>query len=133
MGEFYGDLKVWHKAMDLSVAVYRFTDDFPRKEAFGLTNQLRRASVSVPSNIAEGYGRGSTRDYVHFLTIARGSNCEVQTQLSLARRLDFGLVQDFKVAYSLSEEVSKMLNALLNSLRGPEVRETSRTSGTARK
>jgi four helix bundle protein len=122
VGESFRDLRVWQRAVDLSVAVYDLTDRFPRKEVFGISNQLRRASVSVSSNIAEGYGRGTTRDYVHFLSIARGSNSEVQTQLVIARRLHFGVEQDLDKAEALSHEVGKMLNALMKSLRGAEKR-----------
>jgi len=123
MGEYFGDLKVWHKAMDLSVQVYQFTEEFPKREMFGLSNQLRRASVSTMSNIAEGYGRGSRRDYVHFLTIARGSNCEVEAQLRLAERLGFGSNIKRQRSQGLCSEVGKMLNALLRSLRGEETRK----------
>ena len=75
----FRDLKVWQKSMDLAVAVYALTKGFPREEAFGLTSQLRRSAVSVPSNIAEGQGRSNTREFQQFLRIARGSNCELQT------------------------------------------------------
>jgi len=73
--------------MELTVAVYRITASFPREEVFGLTSQLRRAAISIPSNIAEGQGRLNTREFRQFLGIARGSNCELQTQLEIARRL----------------------------------------------
>jgi four helix bundle protein len=106
----------------MSVSVYALTDHFPRKEIFGLSNQLRRASVSVASNIAEGYGRGTRRDYLHFLTMARGSACEVETQLVIAKRMHFGVDQDLANAEKLNVEVGKMLNALMKSLRGEEVR-----------
>lgn len=83
----YSDLIVWQKAMDLVVHVYEVTESFPQREVFGLTNQVRRAAVSIPSNIAEGQGRGTTKDFLHFLAIARGSLQEVETQLLLAYRL----------------------------------------------
>jgi len=76
--------------MELTAAIYRLTREFPREEMFGLTAQLRRAAVSIPSNIAEGQGRLNTREFRQFLSIARGSNCELQTQLSIARTLGFG-------------------------------------------
>jgi len=117
LGESFKDLTVWHRAVELSVAVYALTENFPRKELFGLSNQLRRAAVSVPSNIAEGFGRGSRRDYVYFLTIARGSVCEVETQLIIARKLGFGIPRELTLAESLTSETGKMLNALIRSLR----------------
>ena len=79
MGESYKDLIVWQRAIQMTVAVYRFTEEFPRNEVVGLSNQLRRASVSIASNIAEGYGRNSPGEYKHFLGMLRGSRCEVET------------------------------------------------------
>jgi four helix bundle protein len=122
VGESFRDLKVWHRAVELSVAVYQFTEKFPKSEMFGLSNQLRRASVSVASNIAEGYGRGTKRDYLNFLAIARGSNSEVQTQLVIARKLSLGLEADLNIAEGLTIEVGKMLTSLMRSLRGAESR-----------
>lgn len=81
----YRDLLVWQRSIQLSVAVYRLTGEFPREELYGLTSQLRRAAVSVASNIAEGYGRGSKGEYTNFLGIARGSVLEVQTQLVMLK------------------------------------------------
>jgi len=83
----FRDLQIWQKSMELTVAVYRITQSFPREEIFGLTSQLRRCAISIPSNIAEGQGRSSEREFLHFLSIARGSNCELQTQVEIARRL----------------------------------------------
>ncbi len=122
MGESFRELKVWQKAVTQSVGIYELTETFPRKEVFGLSNQLRRASVSVASNIAEGYGRGTQRDYLHFLNMARGSNCEIETQLVIAKRLHFGVEQDLVEADALTSEVGRMLNALMKSLRGEEIR-----------
>jgi four helix bundle protein len=122
LGESFRDLRVWQRSVDLSVAVYSLTEHFPRKEVFGLSSQLRRASVSVSSNIAEGYGRGTRRDYLHFLNMARGSNCEVQSQLVIARRMYFGVEQDLNKAEAMTHEVGKMSHALMNSLRGEEIR-----------
>jgi four helix bundle protein len=84
-----GDLRVWQIGMDLSVSVYRLTDPFPKHELYGITSQLRRAAVSVPANIAEGFGRASTGDYRRFLKIAHGSLLEVGTLLELSVRLDY--------------------------------------------
>src|SRR5208282_4060070 len=83
----FRDLKVWQKSMELTVAVYRLTHGFPREEIFGLTSQLRRSAVSISSNIAEGHGRMNPREFKYFLLIARGSNCELQTQLELSGAL----------------------------------------------
>ncbi len=87
MVESYRDLKVWQRAVAMTLAVYRATTGFPKEESFGLTSQVRRAGVSVASNIAEGYGRGSKGEYKQFLAMARGSNLEVQTQLFIAAEL----------------------------------------------
>lgn len=87
MLQSYRGLLVWQKAMDLATMVYHLTEPFPKREVYGLAAQLRRAGVSVPSNIAEGYGRGSRREYLQFLTIAQGSLKELETQVLLAERL----------------------------------------------
>jgi four helix bundle protein len=105
--------------MELTVAVYRLTQDFPRDERFGLTSQIRRSVVSIPSNIAEGQGRLGTGEFRQFLGIARGSNCEVQTQLEIARSLNFGDPKLIDEADALSNEVRKMLFGLLESLQNP--------------
>jgi len=109
-------LIVWQRAIQSSVAVYKLTAGFPGQEVYGLTNQLRRASVSVASNIAEGYGRSSSGEYKHLLGIARGSNSEVETQLVLAQELGFGDGFRLSEAVSLNSEVGKMLNAVMQSL-----------------
>ena len=85
----YKELKVWQKSYDLCLDVYRITTRFPNEERYGLTSQLRRAAVSVPSNIAEGYGRKTTNDYIRMLYISYGSLCELETQILLAGDLDF--------------------------------------------
>lgn len=110
------ELKIWNKAIDLCVDVYKATADFPADERYGLTSQLRRASVSVPSNIAEGAGRNSDKDFVRFLSIANGSAYEVQTQLVISNRL--GLVDDKTVSPLLDQvvELQKMNYALQNKL-----------------
>ena len=102
--------------MELTVAVYRLTHNFPREEAFGLTSQLRRSAVSIPSNIAEGHGRMNPREFSHFLLIARASNCELQTQLELSGALGFAETQLLTQTESLSLEVEKMLFSLLGKL-----------------
>ena len=116
MGDSFKDLVVWQRAIQLTVAVYKLTSSLPTTEQFGLTSQLRRASVSVASNIAEGCGRSTTGEYLQFLGHARGSNCEVQTQLIISKELEFGSEQLRQQAESLSGEVSKMLVTVMNKL-----------------
>ena len=99
----------------MSVATYKLTTDFPREEMYGLTSQLKRSSVSVACNRAEGYGRGSKGEYRQFLAIARGSNLEVQTQLVLARELKFAAEREIDRVEALSVEVSKMLTKMLKN------------------
>ena len=117
VGESFKDLVVWQRAIEMSLAIYKLTSSFPAAERFGLANQLRRASVSVPSNIAEGYGKSSRGEYVMALGHARGSNGEVQTQLVLARALGFGTQELLREAESLSNEVGKMLVVMMNKLK----------------
>jgi four helix bundle protein len=113
----FRDLQIWRKSMELTAVVYRLTNAFPREESFGLTSQLRRSAISIPSNIAEGHGRMKPREFKRFLLIARGSNCELQTQLELAAVLHFADPQSLNNAQSLSSEVENMLFALLSRLR----------------
>ena len=117
MGASFKDLVVWQRAVELSVAIYKLTSSFPRTEQFGLTNQLRRASVSVASNIAEGYGRSTKGEYLLFLGHARGSIFEVQTQLLIASTLNFGNKELSPQVENLSQEVSRMLVAIMDKLR----------------
>jgi four helix bundle protein len=112
----FKDLVVWQRSIQLTVALYQLTTAFPPDERFGLTNQLRRAGVSVSSNIAEGYGRLTTGEYRQFLGMARGSNAEVQTQLVIARELGLGIPEHLARAEKLSEEVARMLVSLLQKL-----------------
>ena len=117
MVQSFRDLQVWQRAIQLSVATYRLTKDFPREELYGLSSQIRRAAISVPSNIAEGHGRLSTGEYRQFLGIARGSNFELQTQLEIARALEFGKSELLDEAEGLSHEVGKMIYAILNGIK----------------
>ncbi len=113
----YRQLVVWQKAIELVLEIYRATQDFPKEEMYGLTSQLRRAAVSVPSNIAEGQGRFSTGEFKQFLGHAKGSLFELQTQVVIGQKL--GYLKD-KVAGRLveaSDEVGRMLSGLLSSLR----------------
>ena len=113
----YKDLQVWQKGMDLTAEVYRITEKLPRREQFGLTQQVRRAAVSVPSNIAEGHSRQSTGDYRHHLQMARGSVAEVETQLLLTERLTLLAPTDLTHALTLTGELSRMLAALIARMR----------------
>jgi len=115
--EFRCKLIVWEKAVQLCTAIYALTRKFPREELYGLTNQLRRSSVSIPSNIAEGYGRGSRDQYKQFLSIALGSYMELQTQLTIAMRLGLLEPSEFEKVEVLACEVGKMLSAILTKLR----------------
>ncbi len=125
MAQSFRELQVWQRAMQLTIAIYQLTSGFPREELYGLTNQLRRAAVSVPSNIAEGHGRLSNREFTQFLSVARGSVCELQTQLEIARALGFGTVKATEEAERLSHEVGKMIFAFLGSLKNQSARTLS--------
>lgn len=113
----FRDLQVWQKAMELTNSVYRLTQSFPREETFGLSSQLRRSAISIPSNIAEGHGRMNPREFRHFLLIARGSNCELQTQLEVVANLGFSDRDMLSNARNLSDDVENMLFALLGKLK----------------
>lgn len=113
MIQSFRDLQIWQKSMQLAVAVYRLTKDFPREEIYGLTSQIRRSAVSVPSNIAEGQGRSNLGEFKQFLGIARGSNCELQTQLEIAHALGLGKAELVQEAEGLSQEVGKMIYAFM--------------------
>jgi len=118
----YQDLEVWKKAMGLVTEIYKNTQTFPKEERYGLTNQLRRASVSVPANIAEGWGRGTTKGYMQFLRIARGSLLEVETLMTISHNLGPGYVNAQDLQEQISQkiiEISKMINALINNLKHP--------------
>jgi four helix bundle protein len=117
MGDSFRDLIVWQRAVEMSLAVYGLTATFPGSERFGLTNQMRRASISVASNIAEGYGKASKGEYLSFLGHARGSNGEIQTQLVIAKRLGFGSEQALQSAENLSDEVGRMLVVMIKKLK----------------
>ena len=112
----YKDLIAWQKAMDLVELIYQATEGFPQREVFGLSNQARRAAVSVPSNIAEGQGRASTRDFLHFLSIARGSLQELETQILIAGRLLYLEDKMVRKLMDMSAEVAQILNGLRKSL-----------------
>ena len=109
------DLDAWRKSLDLVEMVYKVTKEFPKEELYGLTNQLRRAAVSVPSNIAEGAGRGSKKEFIQFLHIALGSLSEVETQLVIAKRL--GYLKDIGSIEGQIETVRKLILGLVRYLR----------------
>lgn len=111
----YQDLVVWQKAMDLVAAAYEETADFPVEERYGLKQQLRRASVSIPSNIAEGQAR-TTRDFQHFLRMSRGSLFEVETQVLIAQRLGYLDAKSVQRLLDMSDEVSRLITGLGKSL-----------------
>jgi four helix bundle protein len=113
----YKDLIAYQKAYTLALKIYNATESFPKVEQYGLVQQMRRASVSIPSNIAEGYRRKNRKEYIQFLNIAYGSSGELDTQMSLAH--DLGMLQedDFIVVQRLTEEVSKLLFSLIKSLK----------------
>ena len=112
----FRDLKVWQKAMDLTVEVYRLVKLLPPDENFAISSQMRRAVVSIPSNIAEGQGRDTMKEFVRFLSVARGSLRELSTQLEICERIDYIDASQTSKAKDLITELDKMINALSNSL-----------------
>jgi four helix bundle protein len=120
MAQDYHELVVWQRAIELTVCIYKLTRTFPREELYGLISQMRRASVSVASNIAEGRGRLTPGEFRQFLGLAQGSTYELQTQLLVARKLGLGSDEALNEAGSLSDEVSKMLGSFIQTLRAPE-------------
>ena len=115
----YKDLIVWQKSMELSRTIYRLCMTFPREETFCLSSQMRRAVVSIPSNIAEGYGRDTDKEKVHFMYISLGSAQELDTQLILSHDFKFIGHDDYTKASQLTNEVEKMLSSLIYTLRFP--------------
>jgi len=113
----YRELIAWQKGMDLVEMVYRMTDGFPRKEVYGLTSQIRRAVVSIPSNIAEGQARSTTRDFLNFLSIAMGSLKEAETQVLISQRLGYLSEPETSGLLELTAEVGRVISGLTNSLR----------------
>jgi four helix bundle protein len=112
----YKELKVWQKAYQLCLKVYRITKGFPREERYGLTSQIRRAAVSISSNIAEGYGRKTTPEYIRSLYLAYGSNCELETQVLLSGDLDYIKAKEMEELQGDIVEIERMLKALIKSL-----------------
>jgi four helix bundle protein len=113
----YKDLDVWKRSVALTTDLYKLTARFPGTERFGLSSQIQRAAISIPANLAEGWGRGSTREYVQFVTIARGSLMELETHLIIGCNLGFLNPDEFRVASEAIEEIGKMLNGLIRGLK----------------
>ncbi|MBI1902066.1 MAG: four helix bundle protein [Planctomycetia bacterium] len=113
----YRELIVWQKAMDLVESIYRTTKAYPREEIYGLTSQTRRSAVSVPSNIAEGQGRRTTNEFLKFLAIASGSLCELDTQILIAKRLQYIDANAADSILRLASEVGRLVSGLARSLR----------------
>ena len=113
----YRDLLVWQKGMDLAEDVYKTTNAFPKSELYGLTSQMRRAAISIASNIAEGQGRNSTGEFIQFLGIAKGSVAEIETQFELACRLKMLNTQDALRLTNQANEIGRMLTGLIAKLR----------------
>ena len=113
----YKELIVWQKAVQLVEEVFNLTDGFPKSEIYGIISQMRRAAISIPSNIAEGYGRKSTKEYSQFYSIAYGSALELETQLIIAKRLKLADEKNFNKSEYLLEEVLRMLNVMTSRMR----------------
>jgi len=113
----FKELLVWQKSISFVTEIYQLMNVFPKDEMYGLTSQIRRASISIPSNIAEGNSRRSVADYLQFLKIARGSSAEVETQLIIAKNLKFLSEENYLKLNQDITEISKMLNGLINSLK----------------
>lgn len=114
--QHYRELIVWQKAMVLAKLCYKVTKAFPNSEMFGMTSQIRRAAASIPANIAEGHGRTHTKEYLHHLSIARGSLAELETHLILSRDVDLLSEDDLNACLSLADEISRMMSSLRTAL-----------------
>jgi four helix bundle protein len=117
MGQHFKDLVVWQKAMEMVTEVYKLTDNFPKREVYSLTDQIRRAAVSVPSNIAEGQAHHNNREFVHFLRHSSGSLAELETQLNIAERLGYADATSTAQILLRVHEVGRILNGLIGSIR----------------
>jgi len=113
----YKELIVWQKAVNFVTIIYSTTKDFPNEEIYGLTNQIRRAAVSIPSNIAEGFGRNSKNEFKHYLQIAIGSLFELQTQIEIAKNLQFLSIAEFENLFSLTREIEAMISSLIRKVK----------------
>ena len=113
----YKDFIVWQKSINLSVEIYRLVKLLPNTETYGLSDQMRRAVVSIPSNIAEGQGRNSAKEFVNFLAIARGSQKELETQLYICTKIEYLTEEETSTAINLCAEIGKMLNSLITKIQ----------------
>jgi four helix bundle protein len=122
----YKELMVWRKSVDLAIATDKVTETFPGAEKFGITAQMRRAATSLPANIAEGWGRGTPKEYIQFLLIARGSLMELETHATISRELHYLSQVNFGHLQEQFQEIGRMLNGLIRSLRS--ARSSSRAT-----
>ena len=129
MAKSFRDLEVWKRSIDLTTLIYELMAEYPKQEIYGLTSQMRRAAVSIASNIAEGSARGTRKDFKQFVKQAEGSNCELQTQITSSRRLGFGLPATLSAAEALSIEIGKMLGGLAAYLAREIRAQGSKSSG----
>ncbi len=113
----FRDLKIWQQSMELVTEIYRATSSFPEEEKYGLTSQLRRSSVSIPSNISEGFGRNSQGDFKRFVNISMGSLFELQTQIEVAKNLEFISKEIFENLYDNSREIERMMSSFIRTLK----------------
>ncbi|MWB96011.1 four helix bundle protein [Flavobacterium sp. GA093] len=113
----FRNLLIWQKSMSLTTKIYFSTNNFPKEEIFGLTSQIRRCSISIPSNIAEGSGRESDKDFLRFLNISVGSLFEMQTQLEIAKNITYLNEEEFNNLYEDSREVERMLVSFIKKLK----------------
>lgn len=116
----YQDLKVWQLGIELALSVYKLSSEFPKSEQYGLTSQLRRAAVSIPSNIAEGHARKTQPELQRYLSIAKGSLAELETQLIIARELGFAERSEIEAVLMIAENESRMLSGLMRSVRNSQ-------------
>ena len=120
MGKTHKDLDVWKKSVDLVTDVYKVTKCFPKEEIYGSTNQMRRAAVSIPSNIAEGAGRQTDKEFVQFLHIAMGSSSELETQIIICKKLEYIGVEEMNTVLEKVYDIRKMLTGLLRAVKSRE-------------
>ena len=113
----FRDLLIWQKSMALITNCYTISANFPKEEQFGLTSQIRRCAISIPSNIAEGFGRGTNKEYYRFLTISLGSLFEFQTQIEIAYNLNYITLENFNKLYENSRELERMLTSFMNKIK----------------
>jgi four helix bundle protein len=113
----FRELRAWQLGMELAEHVYLLTDSFPKSETYGMTSQIRRSAISIPSNLAEGHGRTSSKEFLHFIAIAYGSICELETQILLSHRLKYINVNDSETVLALLIETSKTIRGLQKAIK----------------